>query len=157
MEENDKKSQWSLAKSEREKVLKKWEEQVKTDIFKNLIHEFRSIETDRGSLKKLKQFQNNFDWSKIRLDQLKWIEAHKVWGKKTQFLKRHLGKTQSIDIWGRKCMSIWWYDFQKQELKPNFPKFKISYILQKFSSIKSVLHRTQNICKLGWSDQKHTQ
>ena len=31
--ENEKKFLWSLAKSEREKVLKKWKEQVKTDIF----------------------------------------------------------------------------------------------------------------------------
>ena len=47
--------------------------------------------------------------------------------------------------------------FQKQGVKPNFPKVKISYILHKFSSIKSVLHKTQSICKLGWSDQRHTQ
>ena len=45
LEENDKKiSVEPCQVREREKVLKKWEEQVKTDIFKNLIHEFRLIE-----------------------------------------------------------------------------------------------------------------
>ena len=59
--ENDKKiSMGPCQVEERERVLKKWEEQVKIDIFKNLIHEFRlienqfrSIETNRGSLKKI--------------------------------------------------------------------------------------------------------
>ena len=44
----------------REKVLKKWEEQVKTDIFKNLIHEFWSIETDKGFLTKFKTISKQF-------------------------------------------------------------------------------------------------
>ena len=66
--ENDKKiSMEPCQVGEREKVLKKWEEQVKTDIFKNLIYEFwlienqfRLIKIDRGSLKNLKQFQKQF-------------------------------------------------------------------------------------------------
>ena len=83
-------------------------------------------------------------------------EAHKIWGK-TQFLKKNLGTTQSIEI---DEQNAWVCDdmiFKKQGLKPNFPKVKNSYILHKFSIIKSVLHKTQSICKLGWLNQRHTQ
>ena len=80
MEENDKKiSMEPCLVGEREKSLKKWFEQVKSEFLKNLIHEFwliekqfRLIEKDRGSLKILK----NFDWSKNRMDQLKLAEAY---------------------------------------------------------------------------------
>ena len=62
LEENDKKFVVEPCRvGEREKVLKKWFEQVKSDFFKKLIHEFRLIEIDRGFSKVLKQFQNNFD------------------------------------------------------------------------------------------------
>ena len=65
LEDNDK--QFSVEPcrvGEREKVLKKWIEQVKTELKKKkkkLIHEFRLIEIDRRFSKFLKQFQNNFD------------------------------------------------------------------------------------------------
>ena len=114
-----KNSLWSFAESERERERKFWkrfEKVVWTSqiwFFKNQIHEFRLIEKqfrlieiDRGFSKILKQFQNNFDWSKNRLyqskqteaslnnfkknfdwsknrlDQSKLAEAHKIWGKK---------------------------------------------------------------------------
>ena len=61
-EENDKKIVVEPYRvGEREKVLKEWFEQVKSEFLKNLIPEIRLIETNRDSLKILKQFQNNFD------------------------------------------------------------------------------------------------
>ena len=83
LEENDKKFSVEPCRvGERERVFEKvvWTSQIW--FFKNLIHEFRLIEkqfrlieTDRGFSKILKQFQNNFDWSKNRLDQSKQTEA----------------------------------------------------------------------------------
>ena len=71
LEQNDKKilmEPYRVGEREREKVLKKWFEQVKYDFLKNLIYEFRLIEkqfrlieTERGFSKILKQFQNSFD------------------------------------------------------------------------------------------------
>ena len=53
---------WSLAESEREreKVLKKWFEQVKSDFSKNLIYEFRLIEADRGFFKNFQTISKQF-------------------------------------------------------------------------------------------------
>ena len=49
--------------------------------------------------------------------------------------------------------------FKNTSFKPGFPKIKIfKHSPFKFSSnIKYVLHKTQGIFKLGWSNQKHTQ
>ena len=38
-----------------------------------------------------------------------------------------------------------------------FPKLRFSIHSLKISTIKYILHKTQGICKLGWSNQKHTQ
>ena len=42
-------------------------------------------------------------------------------------------------------------------LNPVFPKLRFSIHSLKISNIKYVLHKTQGIFKLGWSNQKHTQ
>ena len=42
-------------------------------------------------------------------------------------------------------------------LNPIFPKLRFSIHSLKISNIKYVLHKTQGIFKLGWSNQKHTQ
>ena len=48
--------------------------------------------------------------------------------------------------------------FQNTSFKPSFPKIKIfKHSPFKFLSIKYVLHNTQDIFKLSWSDQKHIQ
>ena len=58
------------------------------------------------------------------MDQSKLAEAHKIWGK-TQFLKKNLGTTQSIEI---DEQNAWVCDdmiFKNKELSPIFPKLKI--------------------------------
>ena len=69
MEENDKKNICGALPSQRERkrfdrLLKKCFEQVKSDFLKNLIHEFRLIETDRGSQKILNAISiyRKIDW-----------------------------------------------------------------------------------------------
>ena len=42
-------------------------------------------------------------------------------------------------------------------LNPVFPKLRFSIHSLKISNIKYVLHKTQGIFKLGWSNKKHTQ
>ena len=60
--------------------------------------------------------------------------------------------------WWIKWMSMRWHVFQKtQVLNPVFLTLRFSIHSLKFSSIKYVLHKTQGIFKLGWSNQKHTQ
>ena len=94
----------ALSNSKRERKVWKpfWKVSLKrqTLIFKNLIYEFRLIETDKGFFKNFKtilidrklvlidrnrqkltkNLKKNFDWSKNRLDQ------SKIW--KTAFLKK---------------------------------------------------------------------
>ena len=134
-------------------------------IFKNLIHnfrlienQFRLIETDKSSFK---FFKNNFNWSKNKLDQSKQTETHLNFEGKTQFWKKTkhiLGTPQNIEIdeentWV--CDEIF---FKNNSFKPSFPKIKIfNHIPFKFPSIKYVLHKTQGMFKLDWSNQKHTQ
>ena len=58
------------------------------------------------------------------MDQSKLAEAHKIWGK-TQFLKKNLGTTQSIEI---DEQNAWVCDnmiFKNKELSLIFPKLKI--------------------------------
>ena len=88
------------------------------------------------------------------MDQSKQTEAHKTFEKKHSFWKeqRHIVETpQSIEIDEQKCMSMWCNVFQKQSVKPSFTKIKI------FKHQKLFCIKTQSICKLGWSDQRHTQ
>ena len=76
---------------------------------------------------------------------------------KYNFWKKNLGTSQSIE---NDEQNAWVCDdmiFKNKELSPIFPKLKFLTFSKKFLIIKSVLHKTQSICKLGWSDQTHTQ
>ena len=128
LEENDKRSLWSLAKSEREKkVLKKlvWTSQIwfflKPD---------SRVSIDRNRRRLLKIFKT------ISIDRkTNWINRNKqrltkFWGK-TQFLKKNLETSQSIEI---DEQNAWVCDdkfFENKDLSPIFPKLRFSSIFHK--------------------------
>lgn len=65
---------------------------------------------------------------------------------------------QSNKIVETKCMSMRWNAFSKPQIfNPSFSKESFSHSPYKFSSKQNVLHITQGIFKLDWSNQKHTQ
>ena len=114
---------WSLAESEREreKVLKKWFEQVKFEFFKNLILDVWLIETtvliDQNRQRLHQNFKHNFYWTKDRLDQLKF------WKNRIFFLKnKSVFEKNSSKHWilGIKYMSMRWNVFPKHKFWTQF-------------------------------------
>ena len=126
-EENDKKFECSLAKSEREreKVEKTFRKGVWTSqrtVFKK--PETRcSIDRKTGSINRTRQrltefLKQDFDWSKIRLDQSKFLK-NSFLEKLTWFLKVYLKalniKYKNARVWDEMLS-------QNTSFKPNFPK-----------------------------------
>ena len=122
-----KKLQWSLAKSKRErKVWKRFEKVVwisQNTVFKKLDSR-SSIDRKIGSINRTRQrltefFKQDFDWSKIRLDQSKFWK-NSFLEKITWFLKAYL-KALNIrykNAYEMKCSS------KTQVLNPIFQKFR---------------------------------
>ena len=117
-----------------------------------------SIDRKTGSINRTRQrltefLKQDFDWSKIRLDQSKFWK-NSFLEKITWFLKTYL---KALNI---RYKNAWVWDemfFQNTSFKPNFSKnldFKQSPPL--FLSNKSLLHKLRVSFKLGWSDHKHT-
>ena len=111
-EENEKKFDCNLAKSEREreKVEKLFEKDVwisQRTVFKKL--EIRcSIDRKTGSINRTRQrliefLKQDFDWSKIRLDQSKFWKKQFL-REKPDFLKSYL---KALNL-RKKCMSMRW-------------------------------------------------
>ena len=126
-EENDKKFECSLAKSERERERKSWKTFEK-DVWNSQRTVFKKPETrcsiDRktGSINRTRQrliefLKQDFDWSKIRLDQSKFWK-NSFWEKKPDFLKSYLKAY-------KEKKNAWVWDemlSQNTSFKPNFPK-----------------------------------
>ena len=111
----------------------------------------RSIKTDGGSFKFLIAIL--IDW-KIAL--INPNSGKNTFLKNTanfvQKLLKVLNFMNKIHEYEMKCF------FKNTSFKFSFPKIKIfKHSPFKFSSTKYVLHKTQGIFKLGWSNQKHTQ
>ena len=135
-EENDKKFECSLAKSERER--KSWKT-FENDVWNSQRTIFKKPETrcwiDRktGSInwtrKRLIEFlKQNFNWSKIRLDQSKFLK-NSFLEKLTWFLKVYL---KAFNIWYKHA---WVWDemlFQNTSFKPIFQGFSPSRLAGPF-------------------------
>ena len=151
---------------EREKVenfLKKMSLNTWRTVFKKLSIRFL-IDWKLGSID-----QKCFNWSSINRAS---IETDKGWPKfliailidrkigsidrnsgKNKFLQKilkALNLMNKMHEYEMKCFS------KTQVLNLVFPTLRFSIHSLKFSSIKYVLHKTQGIFKLGWSNQKHT-
>ena len=125
-EENDKKFECSLAKSKRERKSWKSFEKVgwisQITVFKKLDSQ-SSIDRKTSSINRTKQrltkfFKQDFDWSKIRLDQSKFWK-NSFLEKITWFLKAYL---KALNI---RYKNAWVWDkmlFQNTSFKPNFSK-----------------------------------
>ena len=108
------------------------------------------IETDRGCRKFLIAISID-----RKIDSIDWNS------RKNRFLKNQRNFVQkplkALNLMNKmheykiKCFS------KTQVLNPVFQTMRFSIHSLKFSSIKYVLHKTQGIFKLGWSNQKHTQ
>ena len=113
--------------------------------------QFRSIEIDKDSIKILSAI---LIVRKNRLNQSKHRDS-------LNFEKK-LETSQSIEI---DEQNAWVCDemfFKNNSFKPSFPKVKISYILHKFSSIKSVLRKNSKymqtwLVRLKNTHKKHVQ
>ena len=108
-----------------------------------------SIKTDKGWPKfliaisidrKIGSINQNSGKNKFLKNQSKFCA-------KTLKALNFMNKLQESEM---KCFS------KTQVLNLVFPSLRFSIHSLKFSSIKYVLHKTQGIFKLGWSNQKHT-
>ena len=125
-EEYDKKSLRYLAKSERERERKSWKSfekdvWISQRIFLKKPETRYSIDRKTGSINRTRQrltefFKQDFDWSKIRLDQSKFLKSSFL-EKLIRFLKTYL---KALNI---RYKNAWVWDemiFQNTSFKPNF-------------------------------------
>ena len=91
-------------------------------------------------------FNHNFDWSKFWKKQF-FEKQSKI----MQKLLKALNFMNHMHEYEMKCFS------KTHVLNQVFQKLRFSSHSLKISNIKYVLHKTQGIFKLGWSNQKYTQ
>ena len=109
--------------------------------------------TDRKRQRLTNIFNCNFDWSKKKFDRSKFwkYQFFEKQSKIMQKLLKALNFMNHMHGCEMKCFS------KTHVLNPVFPKLRFSIHSLKISNIKYVLHKTQGIFKLGWSNKKHTQ
>ena len=108
-----------------------------------------SIETDRGWPKFL--ITISIDWKIGLIDRNS--RKNKFLKNQSNFVQKLLKALNLMKImheYEMKCFS------KTQVLNPVLQTLIFSILSIKFSSIKYVLHKTQGIFKLGWSDKKKT-
>ena len=118
-----------------------------------LIHHQSS--TDRNKQRLTNIFNCNFDWSESNFNWSRfWKNQFFFKKKKSKIMQKLLKALKFMNHMHEYEMK---YFSKTHVLNPVFPKLKFSIHYLKISNIKYVLHKTQGIFKLGWSNQKHTQ
>ena len=153
MEENNKKMDWSLDRVVwKEKKLKTFEK-VSLNTWRTVFKKFSTrFSIDRNKQRLTNIFNCNFDQSKNNFDRLKFWK-NQFFEKQSKIIQKLLKALKFMNYMHEYEMK--WFS-KTHILNLVFPKLRFSIHSLKISTIKYVLHKTQGIFKLGWSNQKYT-